>query len=92
MFDPLIHQPLRTQIISLLVKNELMSFKMFKEALDVTDGNLSTHIKKLVEAEYIAEEKFFEDKKPKTIYKITPLGVKQFQTYVKQLKELINEN
>ena len=90
MFDPLIHQPLRTQIISLLVKNELMSFKMFKEALDVTDGNLSTHIKKLVEAEYISEEKFFEDKKPKTIYKITPLGVKQFQIYVKQLKELIN--
>ena len=92
MFDPLIHQPLRTQIISLLIKNELMSFKMFKEALDVTDGNLSTHIKKLVEANYLHEEKFFEDKRPKTVYKITPLGLKQFQSYLKQLKELIDEN
>lgn len=92
MLDPIIHQPLRTQIISLLIKNELMSFKMFKDSLNVTDGNLSTHIKKLVDAEYVHEEKFFEEKKPKTIYKMTPHGLQQFQLYIKQLKKLIDEN
>jgi DNA-binding MarR family transcriptional regulator len=91
MFDSLIHQPIRTQIIAYLIKHEVMSFKMLKELLDVTDGNLSTHIKKLVEAGYVVEEKFFEGKRPKTNYTITPLGANKFKTYITTLKEFINE-
>jgi len=92
MFNPILHQPIRTQIISLLIKYEVISFKMIKENLNLSDGNLATHLKKLLEAKYIDEEKFFDGKRPKTNYKINTLGIKSFREYIKELKELIDES
>ncbi|KIM10377.1 MAG: hypothetical protein KU37_10565 [Sulfuricurvum sp. PC08-66] len=86
----MLHQPVRTQIISLLAKEDMASFKMLKERFELTDGNLASHIKKLLEAHYIEEIKFFEDKKPKTVYKISPLGMQAFLDYINALKEFLD--
>ncbi len=68
----------------------MASFKMLKERFELTDGNLASHIKKLLEAHYIEEIKFFEDKKPKTVYKISPLGMQAFLDYINALKEFLD--
>ena len=59
MFDQLLHQTVRSKLISLLIANEELPFRALKEMLDVTDGNLSSHLTKLEEAEYIKIEKSF---------------------------------
>lgn len=86
MFDPLLHQNIRSKLVSLLISNSQLPFKALKEALGVTDGNLSSHLSKLEEAEYIAIEKIFEGKRPKTIVKITEVGRRAFQEYIDELK------
>jgi len=70
MFDPLLHQRVRSKLVSLLIANEELPFKALKEYLEVTDGNLSTHLSKLEKAEYVRIEKTFEGKRPKTVVHI----------------------
>lgn len=89
MFDPLLHQNIRSKLVSLLISNSQLPFKALKEALGVTDGNLSSHLSKLEEAEYIEIEKVFEGKRPKTIIKITEVGRRAFQEYIDELKNFI---
>lgn len=89
MFDPLLHQNIRSKLVSLLISNSQLPFKALKEALGVTDGNLSSHLSKLEEAEYIEIEKVFEGKRPKTIVKITEVGRRAFQEYIDELKNFI---
>ncbi|MEA2029525.1 MAG: transcriptional regulator [Campylobacterota bacterium] len=89
MFDPLLHQNIRSKLVSLLISNSELPFKALKEALGVTDGNLSSHLSKLEEAEYIAIEKIFEGKRPKTIVKITEVGRRAFHHYIDELKSFI---
>lgn len=89
MFDPLLHQNIRSKLVSLLISNSQLPFKALKEALGVTDGNLSSHLSKLEEAEYIEIEKVFEGKRPKTIVSITEVGRKAFQEYIDELKNFI---
>jgi len=89
VFDPLLHQNIRSKLVSLLISNSQLPFKALKEALGVTDGNLSSHLSKLEEAEYIEIEKVFEGKRPKTIIKITEVGRRAFQEYIDELKNFI---
>jgi len=89
VFDPLLHQNIRSKLVSLLISNSQLPFKALKEALGVTDGNLSSHLSKLEEAEYIEIEKVFEGKRPKTIVKITEVGRRAFQEYIDELKNFI---
>ena len=89
MFDPLLHQNIRSKLVSLLISNSQLPFKALKEALGVTDGNLSSHLSKLEEAEHIEIEKVFEGKRPKTIIKITEVGRRAFQEYIDELKNFI---
>ena len=86
MFDPLLHQNIRSKLVSLLISNSELPFKALKEALGVTDGNLSSHLAKLEKEDYIAIEKIFEGKRPKTIVSITEVGQKAFQKYIDELK------
>ena len=92
MFDPLLHQPVRSKLISLLISNDELPFKVLKDTLELTDGNLSSHLKKLETANYVKIEKFFEGKRPKTVIKITNNGKAAFSDYIEELKKFIEEN
>lgn len=92
MFDPLLHQPIRSRLISLLITNDELPFGALKEYLEVTDGNLASHLKKLEEAKYVKIEKFFEGKRPKTVVSITEEGKDAFKHYIDALKAFIEEN
>jgi len=78
--------------MSLLIVNEELTFKTLKEMLEVTDGNLSSHLKKLEEKEYVRVEKSFEGKRPKTTIFITKVGREAFKKYINELKQFIEEN
>lgn len=92
MFDPLLHQAVRSKLLSLLISNDEMPFKALKEALNVTDGNLSSHLSKLEKEEYVLIEKMFEGKRPKTVVHITQKGKDAFALYIEALKKFIEEN
>ncbi len=92
MFDPLLHQTVRSKLVSLLISNDELPFKALKKALGVTDGNLSSHLSKLEKEEYVIIEKTFEGKRPKTIVHIAPKGKKAFSKYIEALKKFIEEN
>ena len=92
MFDPLLHQTVRSRLVSLLINNDELPFKALKEALDVTDGNLSSHLSKLEKEEYVFIEKKFEGKRPKTVIYITQKGRDKFALYIEALKKFIEEN
>ena len=92
MFDTILHQPIRSKLIATLINNEELPFKALKEQLELTDGNLSSHLRKLEEVGYIEIEKFFEGKRPKTVIKISSKGRKAFKVYIKQLQQFIQEN
>jgi len=92
MFDPLLHQAIRSKPISLLIANEELPFKALKESLEVTDGNLSSHLSKLEKEQYISIEKSFEGKRPKTVVSISAKGRKAFDNYIETLKKFIEEN
>ncbi len=92
MFDPLLHQNVRSKLISLLIANEELPFRALKEYLKVTDGNLSSHLNKLESAGYVKIVKSFEGKRPKTTICITDKGSKAFKKYIQELKTFIEEN
>jgi len=92
VFDPLLHQDVRSRLMSLLIANEELPFKALKEYLEVTDGNLSSHLAKLEKAGYVRIEKHFEGKRPKTTVHITEAGRKAFKNYIAQLKAFIEKN
>jgi predicted ArsR family transcriptional regulator len=87
--DQIIHQPVRTKIVAHLVSSGECDYTTLKRSLELSDGHMSTHMKLLVESEYVEMEKTFVDNKPKTTYKISKLGKKKFTEYVNILKQLI---
>ncbi len=76
--DQVIHQPIRTKIIALLLNSGECDYSTIKNTLNISDGHMSTHMKVLVTEEYVVMEKNFVDNKPKTTYKITKYGKKNF--------------
>jgi DNA-binding MarR family transcriptional regulator len=92
VFDPLLHQSVRSKLISHLISNDELPFKALKEYLGVTDGNLSSHLKKLEDAKYVKIKKSFEGKRPKTVVLITEIGKRAFRDYIEALKLFIEKN
>ena len=78
--DPLLHSELRLAVMSLLVELEEADFVYLRENTQATAGNLSVQLDKLSEAGYISVEKTFEGKKPRTICRITTIGVNPFES------------
>ena len=76
-------------MMSLLVSAEEAEFPYIKEQTGATAGNLSVQIDKLSTAGYIEVEKTFKGKKPCTICRITPAGLKAFEDYVAALKSYL---
>jgi DNA-binding MarR family transcriptional regulator len=91
MFDPLLHHPVRTKIISMLSSSEKLSYKTLKEETGLTDGNLAGYLRSLEDASYIEFEKIFEGRRPKTVYMLTDKGRTAFLDYLEALKEFIKE-
>lgn len=75
--------------MSALAVNEKLSFNELKEYLDLTDGNLASHIKALEKDGFIDVSKSFVGKKPHTSYFITKAGVAAFNQHLKALENLI---
>lgn len=75
--------------MSALAVNEQLSFNELKEYLDLTDGNLASHLKALEKEEFIGIEKSFVGRKPLTNYFTTKVGEMAFDRHLKALEELI---
>ena len=88
--DPIIHSRIRLSILSMLISVEEADFVYLKEATGTTDGNLSTHLTKLENAEYVKITKEFLGKKPRTTCSITDKGKEAFSKYVKTLELFIH--
>lgn len=80
---------IRLGIMSALAVNETLDFNSLKEYLDLTDGNLANHLKRLEKEEFIAVNKTFVDRKPNTKYYMTPKGKKAFEKHIQTLEKLI---
>ncbi len=89
--NKIIHSPIRLAIISTLVTVEKSDFNYLKEITKASDGNLSTHLKKLKEVQYIEVEKKFTNNKPKTVYSLTKKGRDQFLEYVQSLEYFLQK-
>lgn len=89
--DPLLHSELRLAVMSMLVELEEADFVYLREAANATAGNLSVQLDKLSEAGYISVEKTYEGKKPRTICRITPVGINAFESYVEALKSYLHQ-
>ena len=88
--DRIIHQPVRTRIVAFLASRGPTDYVTLRDALELTDGHMTTHMRELVGSEYVSFEKdFVDNKKPRTTYKLSPLGRKQFAAYLKTLKEIV---
>ncbi len=80
----------RLGIMSTLAVNDTLDFNALKEYLDVTDGNLASHLKALEKEEFIGVTKTFIGRKPNTQYFMTKAGKKSFETHINALEKLIN--
>ena len=80
---------IRLGIMSALAVNEFLDFKALKTLLEVTDGNLASHVSALEKLEYVRIEKSFIGKKPNTKYFITKTGKKAFDRHLSGLAELL---
>ena len=87
--DRIIHERVRLAIVSALAASDQLSFNELKRLLQVTDGNLSVHARKLEEAGYVACAKSFEKRMPKTEFRLTAEGRRAFERYVSHLEALI---
>jgi DNA-binding HxlR family transcriptional regulator len=87
--DRLIHERMRLAIVSALAVNQSLSFNELKRLLDTTDGNLSVHARKLEEAQYIECQKSFQERIPRTEYRLTTRGRRALEQYLDHMESLI---
>ncbi len=87
--DRLIHEQIRLGIVSALATQPTLTFGELKRILSTTDGNLSVHARKLEEAQYIACEKVFDGKLPKTEFRLTSEGRAALSRYLDHMEALI---
>ena len=87
--DRIIHDRVRLGIVSALAVNEALTFNDLKAFLELTDGNLSAHARKLEDAGYIACAKSFQDRMPRTEYRLTAKGRQALERYLGHMEALI---
>ncbi len=78
--------------MSILMVNETVDFASIKEQLQLTDGNIASHITALEKLDYIQVTKQFIGKKPNTSYSATPAGKKAFSEHLDALEKLISKS
>ncbi|NQV15943.1 transcriptional regulator [bacterium] len=87
--DDLIHSRIRLAVMAALTTMGPASFSLIKTTVGATDGNLSVHLRKLEEADYLNVDKSFIDRKPVSIYKLTKKGIDAFNTYILYLEHML---
>src|SRR5215467_15506602 len=87
--DRLIHERLRLGIVSALAVNDRLTFNDLKTLLQTTDGNLSVHARKLEDAQYVACEKTFDGRVPRTEYRLTAAGRRALEKYVAHMESIL---
>lgn len=88
-FHRLVYERVRLGIMSALAVAEQLTFNELKALFDVSDGNLSAHARKLEEAGFIQCSKSFEDRRPKTEYRLTSTGRKALNRYLSHMEAVI---
>jgi len=89
--DRVIHEKGRLGIMSLLAASPELSFTELRDALAMTDGNLTTHLRTLQEAGYLALAKTYLNNRPLTTCSLTTAGRKAFASYVDLLEQIIQQ-
>jgi DNA-binding MarR family transcriptional regulator len=89
--DDVIHGRVRLGIMAYLAEAEVADFTELKNLLDVTQGNLSVHLRKLEEASYVSIDKSFLDRKPLTRVRMTDGGRAAFASYLEAIAKLVGE-
>ena len=90
--DRVIHEKGRLAIMSMLAASPALSFTEMRDALAMTDGNLTTHIRTLQEAGYVSVTKSFQNNRPLTTCSLTASGKKAFTSYINLLEQIIQQN
>ena len=90
--DRVIHEKGRLAIMSMLAATPELSFTELRDALEMTDGNITTHIRTLQEAGYISVAKSFQKNRPLTTCSLTASGRKAFTSYVNLLEQIVQQN
>jgi len=91
--DALVHQPVRLKIMAALKAlpiGEQLEFVRLKTIVGATEGNLGAHIATLEQAEYLAVEKDFVGKRPRTRAQLTKTGRRAFDAYIAYLRGIID--
>ena len=89
--DRLIHEPTRLMIMTQLYVVESADFLFLQKQLQMTPGNLSSHLSKLEEAGYVEIVKEFIERKPHTALELTKKGREAFKGYQQNLKQIFND-
>lgn len=87
--DVVLHQPVRTQIVAYLIGREEATFTELKRVLRVSDGNLESHLKKLIAAEYMATRKDSSNARQQTVYSLTQGGRAALRQYMANLQQML---
>jgi len=90
--DRVIHEKGRLAIMSMLAASPELSFTEMRDALAMTDGNLTSHMRTLQEAGYVSVSKSYENNRPLTTCSLTPAGKKAFANYVNLLEQIVQQN
>ncbi len=88
----MIHEKGRLAIMSMLAASPELSFTELRDALAMTDGNLTTHIRALQQEGYVAVAKSFQNRRPLTTCSLTAAGRKAFTEYINLLERIVQQN
>jgi DNA-binding MarR family transcriptional regulator len=89
--DRVIHEKGRLAIMSLLAASPELAFTELRDTLEMTDGNVTTHIRTLQEAGYLAVAKSYQNNRPLTTCSLTAAGRKAFADYIALLEQIIQQ-
>ncbi len=89
--DRVIHEKGRLALMSMLAASPELSFTEMRDALSMTDGNLTTHIRTLQEAGYVSVAKSFQNNRPHTSCSLTAAGKRAFTNYINLLEQIIQQ-
>ena len=87
--DPTLHERGRLAIVSVLAAVDRLTFTELRDALGMTDGNLSVHLQKLEDRGYIAIDKQFVGRRPQTTCRLTKAGQRAFTRYLDHLEAIV---
>lgn len=87
--DDLIHSRIRLAVMAMLVGVEKAEFTYIRDKVNATDGNLSTHLRKLEDAGYVKIDKRFAGRRPVTDVALTKKGRRAFAAYLERLESLL---